>query len=265
MKSIKLFDNKNFSLLLKVNRSITKKETILRKHITFFDRTIKLLGPKRYYSAITDRKSLQEYIEEHYSGEDESHEIIYLIKEDFDKICFYNYKKYRNGKNGFKAKHLELEDFSSECYFHFLNGLNKRNESIRKIASNPKQFISIFIKTKALDMIRGNNPEIKEFDSDIIDVVLESGKSAIDGAGEYKNPEDELLHGETRLIILRALRKLSDKDQFILEMRFLEDINPSKISSILGISITKVYDRIKYAKKKLKTELVKSDIEILLE
>lgn len=99
----------------------------------------------------------------------------------------------------------------------------------------------------------------------MIDSVLESEKSAIVGAGEFKTPEELLFDKEYSQLILTALRTLSIKDRTVLEMRFMDGQSPNEISECLDISISKVYDRIKNAKKRLKNEFEKKDIITTIE
>src|SRR3954447_19148978 len=56
------------------------------------------------------------------------------------------------------------------------------------------------------------------------------------GPSEWQTPEEELLQGETRDAILRAIDELPDAQRTVITMRDLEGFPPDEVSELLGIS-----------------------------
>jgi RNA polymerase sigma-70 factor (ECF subfamily) len=56
------------------------------------------------------------------------------------------------------------------------------------------------------------------------------------GPGEWPTPEQELLQGETRDAILRAIEELPPSQRAVITMRDVEGFPPAEVSELLGIS-----------------------------
>ena len=56
------------------------------------------------------------------------------------------------------------------------------------------------------------------------------------GPGEWQTPEQELLQGETRDAILRAIDDLPASQRAVITMRDVEGFPPAEVSELLGIS-----------------------------
>src|SRR4051794_32235203 len=56
------------------------------------------------------------------------------------------------------------------------------------------------------------------------------------GPSEWQTPEEELLRGETREVILRAIDELPDAQRAVITMRDVEGFPPEEVAEALGIS-----------------------------
>ena len=56
------------------------------------------------------------------------------------------------------------------------------------------------------------------------------------GPGEWQTPEEELLQGETRDEILRAIDELPDQQRAVITLRDVDGFPPDEVSELLGIS-----------------------------
>lgn len=221
-----------------------------------------------HYTTIADGKNLSDFIKIQLETGDGKyfHNILFFIKKDFDKICSYNYHKYKNGKSGLKRLQIEKEDFVDECYLVFFRRLSNKNKSMARLADNPIAFLSNFIESRAIDLTRRKSPIVNDIKAksgaiDSKNEMIEKGKSPFIGASRYKSPEDVLLSMDSQKRIFKAINQLPKKDREILDLRFMHGYKPRLIGEIIDLDINKVYDRIKQAKKKLEMNLKKLGIE----
>jgi RNA polymerase sigma-70 factor (ECF subfamily) len=56
------------------------------------------------------------------------------------------------------------------------------------------------------------------------------------GPGEWLTPEEELLQGETRDAILRAIDELPDQQRAVITLRDVEGFPSDEVAGLLGIS-----------------------------
>ena len=71
-------------------------------------------------------------------------------------------------------------------------------------------------------------------------------------ASDKPDPEDLLLKKEAKEILASAISKLSEKEQLVLQLIFVEELDLKSISEILGVSVSRVSQIKSGAIKKLK-------------
>ncbi|WP_163328086.1 sigma-70 family RNA polymerase sigma factor [Desulfurobacterium thermolithotrophum] len=59
-------------------------------------------------------------------------------------------------------------------------------------------------------------------------------------SSDSKTPEEEVILKEAKERLVNALKRLSEKEQFILQLIFVEELDLKTISEIIGISISRV-------------------------
>ena len=86
---------------------------------------------------------------------------------------------------------------------------------------------------------------------------------ALVGDGWVPQQESESDRTETRVLLERALRTLSDDERQLLQLRFLEELSQSQIGAALGINQMAVSRRLARLMRKLRTEIGELDAPAL--
>lgn len=71
-------------------------------------------------------------------------------------------------------------------------------------------------------------------------------------SSDVPNPEDQVLKEELKQVLAFAVSKLSEKEQLVLQLIFVEELDLKSISEILGVSVSRVSQIKTGALKKLR-------------
>jgi len=71
-------------------------------------------------------------------------------------------------------------------------------------------------------------------------------------SSDVPNPEDQVLKEELKQVLAFAISKLSEKEQLVLQLIFVEELDLKSISEILGVSVSRVSQIKTGALKKLR-------------
>lgn len=75
---------------------------------------------------------------------------------------------------------------------------------------------------------------------------------------------ERLCNGETRERLSEAIGRLSERNQLVIQLYFLEELNLAEIARILGVSVPRVHQIKAQALAELKKYLAKLDIDFVL-
>jgi len=74
-------------------------------------------------------------------------------------------------------------------------------------------------------------------------------------ASDLPDPEDQVLREEAKRVLSSAISQLSEKEQLVLQLIFVEELDLKSIGEILGVSVSRVSQIKTGALKKLKKTL----------
>ena len=158
-------------------------------------------------------------------------------RKEFER--FYNENRRLGFSRAYSILHneAEAEDALSEAFLRLAKCFQKvHNLSSHKLCS----YFVIIVKNAALDMLRASSKEqTVEFDDEL----------------DYSDVSDEENADIERLE--ECISRLSETDREVLYLRFELELSHLDIARTLGISEEASRQRVRYARSKLKKELLK--------
>lgn len=166
-------------------------------------------------------------------SEEDNRQFVNNIYVDYYKMMF-------KCANRFFEKKEDAEDVVQLSFIKINKSLNK----IRQLNGNSlAAYIVSIVKHTAIDQIRSNQRDREDVFSDF-DEVFE------DRLTDETDIEDALLDKLTESHLKRALLKLSDNHQEILEAKYLLDMNDAEIAEEMNIKPGTVRSRLSRARQK---------------
>jgi RNA polymerase sigma-70 factor, ECF subfamily len=114
----------------------------------------------------------------------------------------------------------------------------------------------------ALNKRRGKRSELETSLEDLLPTFQSDGHRTGDRtyllADWSQNPEEELLAGERRRVLERALDSLPDHYRVVLVLRDVEGFSNDEVSTLLGEPVSSVKSRLHRARMVLREELTRS-------
>lgn len=154
------------------------------------------------------------------------------LEEYYDNIYRYCYLRTQN-------QHI-AEDLTQETFLKFLETSNYQDRG------KPLAFLYTIARNLCIDHIRQNSKS-----SDACHKTAEAFIPAVS--------DTEL--AATSVALSQAVKSLSEIDREIICLRYVLEMNPGEIGSIMELSRFAVYRRLKHALKQLETQLRKEDFQ----
>ena len=166
-------------------------------------------------------------------SEEDNREFVNLIYVNYYKMMF-------KCATRFFEKKEDAEDIVQLSFIKINKNLNK----IRQLNGNSlAAYIVSIVKHTAIDQIRSNQRDRQ-------DVFSDFDENFEDSLTDETDIEDALLDRLTESRLKRALLKLSDEHQEILEAKYLLDMNDAEISEEMNIKRGTVRSRLSRARQK---------------
>jgi RNA polymerase sigma-70 factor (ECF subfamily) len=109
---------------------------------------------------------------------------------------------------------------------------------------------------------RGKRAQVEVHLEDHLPTFLEDGHRAGDRAMLLADwsatPEEELLSGETRALVWRAIDRLPDHHKLVLLLRDMEELSNEEVAEVVGESVACVKSRLHRARMALREELTRA-------
>lgn len=109
---------------------------------------------------------------------------------------------------------------------------------------------------------RGKRAEVEVHLEDYLPTFVEDGHRAGDRAmllADWSGtPEEELLSGETRALVWRAIDRLPDHHKLVLLLRDMEELSNEEAAEVVGESVACVKSRLHRARMALREELTRA-------
>lgn len=171
--------------------------------------------------------------------------IIYTIGQQIrDSALFF----YRKNVKGFRKHAIDEEDLINYCFTVLITRLLKGNQGLEPLAvtENPKSFISNFVSSRAVEILRKKGLDIAEQSED---------ENQIESIASRDNVENSIIREEQYERLKAELHRFKPIQKVIFTKRFFENSKPKRIAADLHIDINKVYYYINYSKIVLKESL----------
>ena len=157
------------------------------------------------------------------------------IQEQYDKI--YRYCYFKLGQRSI------AEDITQETFLRFLENDTYKNQG------KALHYLYTIARNLCIDEYRKMDRELKLIND--VEKDIKSG-SILKADHMQKNTEEQII---TALVLRQALAELSEQDRELLLLRYVNEVQVSVISRLLGISRFAVHRRLNHAIAVLKQKL----------